>query len=114
MGEVRTLRRLIGLLVAATASVGIALAASSFAGAQQAPTQGTIIVEKQLIPDGYKPPQGGFVFRGAIQATLGDGQSASAKVDPGHVHRDGESRGPPILGSHLARMHRGRGDQLVR
>jgi uncharacterized repeat protein (TIGR01451 family) len=47
------------------------------------PQQGRIIVEKQLDPDGYQPPQGGFVFSGAIQAVLGDGESADAVVDPG-------------------------------
>ena len=49
----------------------------------QPPAKGTIIVEKQLDPDGYQPPQGGFPFSGAIQAVLGDGQTAQAEVDPG-------------------------------
>ena len=47
------------------------------------PENGTITVEKQLIPDGYQPPQGGFVFTGAINATLGDGQSKTVEVEPG-------------------------------
>ena len=47
------------------------------------PENGTITVEKQLIPDGYQPPQGGFVFTGAINATLGDGESKTVEVEPG-------------------------------
>ena len=47
------------------------------------PDNGTIIVEKQLLPDGYQPPQGGFVFSGAIDAILGDGESESLVVEPG-------------------------------
>ena len=48
------------------------------------PKPGTIIVEKQTIPDGYKPPLGPFVFTGAISTALGDGESAvSVQVDPG-------------------------------
>ena len=47
------------------------------------PAKGKIIVEKQLLPDGYKPPQGGFDFSGAITAKLGDGESASLDVDAG-------------------------------
>ena len=47
------------------------------------PENGTITVEKQLIPDGYQPPQGGFVFTGAISATLGDGGSKTVEVEPG-------------------------------
>ena len=47
------------------------------------PENGTIIVEKQLLPDGYQPPQGGFVFSGAIDAILGDGESESLVVEPG-------------------------------
>ena len=37
----------------------------------------------RLIPDGYQPPQGGFVFTGAINATLGDGESKTVEVEPG-------------------------------
>ena len=63
------------------------------------PENGTITVEKQLIPDGYQPPQGGFVFTGAINATLGDGQSKTVEVEPG-THTVTESLdGAPVLGS---------------
>jgi len=47
------------------------------------PEKGTIVVEKQLLPDGYQPPQGGFVFTGEIEAVLGDGESAAKEVAPG-------------------------------
>ena len=40
-------------------------------------------MEKQLLPDGYQPPQGGFVFSGAIDAILGDGESETVVVEPG-------------------------------
>ncbi|MCS7006481.1 MAG: DUF11 domain-containing protein [Gaiellaceae bacterium] len=44
---------------------------------------GEIVVEKQTVPDGYRPPGGPFVFTGAIEARLGDGESASRRVAPG-------------------------------
>ena len=47
------------------------------------PENGTIIVEKQTNPDGYDPPQGGFVFSGDLDAVLNDGESASLEVEPG-------------------------------
>jgi uncharacterized repeat protein (TIGR01451 family) len=47
------------------------------------PENGTITVEKQTIPDGYVPPQGGFDFTGAIVADLLDDQSATVEVEPG-------------------------------
>ena len=87
MGKSGSFRRSVAGVVAITAAVGVALVTSSLAGASKLDVQqvatGTIIVEKQLIPDGYQPPQGGFVFSGAIDAKLGDGESASKEVDPG-------------------------------
>ena len=47
------------------------------------PENGTITVQKQTIPDGYQPPQGGFDFTGAITAVLNDGESATEEVEPG-------------------------------
>jgi uncharacterized repeat protein (TIGR01451 family) len=47
------------------------------------PEKGTITVEKQTIPEGYVPPQGGFDFTGAIVADLLDNQSETVEVDAG-------------------------------
>jgi uncharacterized repeat protein (TIGR01451 family) len=47
------------------------------------PEKGTITVEKQTIPEGYVPPQGGFDFTGAIVADLLDNQSATVEVEAG-------------------------------
>jgi uncharacterized repeat protein (TIGR01451 family) len=41
---------------------------------------GTLIVEKQTLPDGATET---FAFSGAVSATLGDGQSSARSVDPG-------------------------------
>ena len=49
------------------------------------PENGTIIVEKQLLPDGYQPPQGGLVFSGAIDAILGDGESEPPSPSPAPI-----------------------------
>ena len=68
------------------------------------PENGTITVEKQLIPDGYQPPQGGFVFTGAINATLGDGESKTVEVAARYVLGDREPRRAPVLGSHFDRV----------
>ncbi|HUG64693.1 MAG TPA: hypothetical protein VMK83_05695 [Gaiellaceae bacterium] len=47
------------------------------------PEKGTITVEKQTIPAGYVPPQGGFDFTGAIVAKLLDDQSETVEVEAG-------------------------------
>lgn len=44
---------------------------------------GEIVVEKQTVPDGYRPQGGPFVFSGDIEASLEDGESASKSVRPG-------------------------------
>lgn len=53
---------------------------------------GEIVVEKQTVPDGYQPPGGPFVFTGAIEAELGDGESASRPVAPGEYTVSEEER----------------------
>ena len=64
--------------------------------------RGSIVVEKQTIPNGDEAT---FDFTGEIVATLGDGQSSSKSVEPGTYTVD-EAAKASSAGSHVDRLRR--------